>query len=429
MAMSLAELNGSSATVGKWQVKVVSGKKEEYEYTYSGKQKKGMKFECMLVSFDPTCYCVAVWKMVQGNQQAVEQAAAKFKDGTLWTMSAVSLETQTKRQFISASHKMVVNLAHTKMTAVLQSLHNIACDVAPPSTVAEILQLQSTQCFDVSALVRSVTGEATVQTKYGTRERASVCCVDGSQMPEQDVFEKPQFAQLQFTIFQRPGGKDLELIKASVGQALSFFRLSYQQGSSGNFEVVTSQNFRCRPAVGDKAARLTTTAAVLQSLQSDSLGNVTKEWEGNFVAKDYVNTAAMQTTFALLSTTLSPTQDIFDAETLWQLNFAELVAPARASNVWTLDQKRVWFPSVLRVFSGEVAVWVREKPALQLASAEDANSFRQAVIDGELLFPLLSNVRVLRTVKSGSGAEEPGEKGDAAKVNLVVQGTKGRPRR
>ena len=55
MALSLAELNATSATVGEWQVKVVNGRKEEYEYTYGGKQKKGMKFECTLVSFDPTC--------------------------------------------------------------------------------------------------------------------------------------------------------------------------------------------------------------------------------------------------------------------------------------------------------------------------------------------------------------------------------------
>ena len=92
-------------------------------------------------------------------------------------------------------------------------------------------------------------------------------------------------------------------------------------------------------------------------------------------------------------------QAIFDKETLWQINFAELVAPARASDIWTLDKKRVWFQTVLRDFSGEVAVWVREKPALQLASAQDANSFSQAVTDGEVLFPMLSSVRVLRTVE------------------------------
>ena len=415
VAMSLAELNSTSATVGQWKVKVVSARKEEYEYSYAGKQRQGMKFECILVSFDPTCYCVGVWKMLQGNKQVVEQAAAKFKDGTAWTMSRVSLETQTKRQFISASHKMVVNLASTKMTAELQSLHAIASDVAPPSSVADILQLQSKQFFDISALLRSVTGEATVQTKYGTRQRATVCCVDGSKMPNED-----KVAQLKFTMFQKPGENSLDMMTASVGKAMSFFQLSYQQGSSGEFEVVTSQNFQCRAAIGEKAASLTAEAAVLQSLQSESLGDVTKQWEGNSVAKDYVDISAMQTTCALLNTMLSPTQDIFDTETLWQINFAELVAPARGSDVWTHDKKRLWFPSVLRDFSGEVPVWIREKAALQLASTQDTKSFNHAVIDGELLFPMLSSVRVLRTVSRGSGAEEPGADGDTARVNLVV---------
>ena len=95
------------------------------------------------------------------------------------------------------------------------------------------------------------------------------------------------------------------------------------------------------------------------------------------------------------------------------------MAPAHGSNIWTLDKTRVWFQTVLRDFSGEVAVWVREKPALQLAAAQDANSFSQAVTDGEVLFPMLSSVRVLRTVKENSGAQELGED-NAATVNLVV---------
>ena len=120
----------------------------------------------------------------------MQQAAAKFKDGTPWTMSRVSLDTQAKRQYISASHKVVVNLANTTMTPVLQSLRSgIAAEVQPPSSVAETLQLQSRQLFDITALVIGVRGEAQAQTKFGPRERATVCCVDGTLMPDSGAAE------------------------------------------------------------------------------------------------------------------------------------------------------------------------------------------------------------------------------------------------
>ena len=426
--MSLAELNRTSASVGEWQVRILFGEVEEYEYTVAGKQRYGMKFECVLASTDPTCYCVGAWKMVAGDKKGVQQAAAKFKDGTPWTMSRVSLDTQAKRQYISASHKVVVNLAKTTMTPVLQSLRSgIAAELEPPSSVAETLQLQSRQLFDITALVIGVRGEAQVQTKFGPRERATVCCVDGTLMPDSGVAEpaSKKVAELQFTVFQKAGGKNLAFLNASVGKTVSFFQLSYQQDSSGDFQVVSGQRFHCRPAQGEKADTLTARAAELQSLQSDSLSSVTKVWEGNYTAKDYVATPAMQTTSALLSTMLTPTMDVFEKETLWQVNYAELLAPAPGTDVWTNDKVRVWFPSVLRDFSGEVTVWVREKAALQLAGTEDTKAFSQAAVDGDLLFPVLSSVRVLRTLGQFSGAKDS-EDGDstgiaaASQVSLVV---------
>ena len=93
---------------------------------------------------------------MKNNRAPLEAAMVKYKDGQIFLLSKVSVST-SEQQWVSTTVKKTINLANT--TAVKTSLLGVPGVVVqpePPFTVADTLQLQQTQRFDITVLVVSV---------------------------------------------------------------------------------------------------------------------------------------------------------------------------------------------------------------------------------------------------------------------------------
>jgi len=124
---------------------------DKYEYPWKGQQRTGENFVITLIcTQDPSKYCHAHLKKATANALKHGNASKVYKYGMRFVMSRGAFVTDAKIAYVSAPLKYVVNLAKTKMDAVLQGQHS-AAQPLPTSTVAGS---GANQCFDVVALVQ-----------------------------------------------------------------------------------------------------------------------------------------------------------------------------------------------------------------------------------------------------------------------------------
>ena len=118
----LLHLNSRTGPLAMWDVAVSLVRKEDYEYNWDGKPRKGQVFRCYLVSvLDPTKYCYGEVRKEKGVQANVlDKAESTFKDGLLFRISQVELSSKSKPEHNSSTHKVCVNLHKTTIVALMQ---------------------------------------------------------------------------------------------------------------------------------------------------------------------------------------------------------------------------------------------------------------------------------------------------------------------
>ena len=104
--------NKSSAKIAQLITNICHGQKTSYKYTEkkSGKEVTAYKFECFLLGEKEGVYMSGFLK---GMQQQVNDAANKFKDGQVFKLSKVSLDTWTSTTSISSPKAFRLNLEKT----------------------------------------------------------------------------------------------------------------------------------------------------------------------------------------------------------------------------------------------------------------------------------------------------------------------------
>ena len=139
----LQHLTEQSAGVGAWMLKVIEEPQEEnYTWNKSGKSGVGRKLSCVLVSEDHTQYCGGVYKKQGKEPQATQnykQAVTKYKKGTVWKVSKVSLAKQDPK-YLGCSCKVLIDMNTSTFQPVLQSTVKMPNQAAPPHDLATLLQ-------------------------------------------------------------------------------------------------------------------------------------------------------------------------------------------------------------------------------------------------------------------------------------------------
>ena len=218
---NLKSLNKSSAKVATFAAKLCDGIVEQYTYVKKGSQQQvtAHKFEVTLVGCNPQEYCKG---FVKASKEDCEKAAAQFKDGTVWALSKVVLDTYTAGQYISTPVLYRVDLFKSTMTnrdthseedKALQA--SMPPAPVPPTSVVDLTRITTNRSTDLIAVVK----EVGVQTRKSKAEEliVDVLLVDGT------MASSGNLATINVSVF---GASKIEKLKAAVGKPMAFFNLS-----------------------------------------------------------------------------------------------------------------------------------------------------------------------------------------------------------
>ena len=101
-----------------------------------------------------------------------------------------------------------------------------------------------------------------------------------------------------------------------------------------------------------------------------------------------------------MGTPVTGVEDIDSQNTLWQLNWVQVLEPPQGTTLRTQNRSRLWFPVILRDFHGSTTMYITEAAALKCSKQADVASFEDAHKNGRLCFPIVSSVKIMRNYPS-----------------------------
>ena len=184
----LGSLTKSSAKAQDFLVRVYKPRKVTWSYKsrQNGQMLEKTRFECTLLGENAEHYCEGILK---GTPAEVEAALQKFLPHTAWKLSKVGLDSQQQEAFVHTPVRVVVDLKRTRCTPVLQASQqetSLASGPAPQTTVAQMMSIKSRRCFDVMAVIHSVSD---TRNPVGHPPVADVHLVDGTLTPKSKTAE------------------------------------------------------------------------------------------------------------------------------------------------------------------------------------------------------------------------------------------------
>ena len=429
---ALAELTPASASIGTWLVKVHRDANIiPYSYMWHGERKQSQKIEVILLGEEEGSYCIGRARRPLGakDDKALQALAAKFKSGSMWKMSGVTLMSENKVH-LGSSVKVVVDLAKTTWSPVLQGTKAMPTAPAPVEQLSDIISVRSLQRCDVMCLLQNVQRDPkTRSTQDGERQLIEVAICDGSMAGEEP-------AKLTMTIWLPTtieGNEQLTLLSEAFDkkEPVSFFGM-YVEPKQEKDEVrvvcKTAKDFWWMLVGAQstlKADRLRTEAQ--QILTSNMRELATQEDWIPQEAVDYLACPATRVNVQLLQAMVQRERDALPhvdegGFVLFQLNCVRLIEPAPAEELKTKDGSRLFVPVRVIDDYGQMVLRMRESAALQASNLRSSEEFEAAVRKGGLRFPILSSIRV--RVKKGASASASASDGqliDAVIVEAAAQ--------
>jgi hypothetical protein len=124
---TLKNMNGGTAKFAKWYVRVLDPKTIDYTFIAKGLTVNACKFECILVSKDPSQYMLAVVPFDFRDTDTAKKALQKFPESSVWEITTPAFDSKAKPEFNGCPLKTVVLL--TKPTTL---------KAVPPTNKAEL---------------------------------------------------------------------------------------------------------------------------------------------------------------------------------------------------------------------------------------------------------------------------------------------------
>ena len=174
------------------------------------------RFVCILLGEDSEHDCEGTMK---GTADEVTAALQKFLPRTAWKLSRVGLDNQQQDAFVHTPVRVVVDLKRTRCTPVLQASKeetSLAMAPAPQTTVAQMMSIKSRRCFDVMAVIHSVSD---TRKPVGHPPVADVHLVDGTLTPNFKTAEAVVAVWV---------ADNIEQCRSRTGQPLLFLKHSGQ---------------------------------------------------------------------------------------------------------------------------------------------------------------------------------------------------------
>jgi hypothetical protein len=385
-------LSKQSVKVSTFKVIVCNPRTDTYEYEWEGKPRESTAWRCVLVSADdPMEYCLGEYKKTVKNKASFDKHVNAYRHGTTLVMKAVSLVDNAKTQYNNCSVRVTVNMASTTLSVVLGS--NSAVQPVPRTTVAQTTQLEQDQNFDLTALILS----RSQQRPGGDGRKAfDLELADGS---TDEASGKVQ--TLSLTLFA-PDDEFVTMLefadKAISDQVpVSFFNLrgaKVKHQDAFTFSA-SRKGFSMIIAESPKALDMKARAPALYNLEEKTPVPQT-QFNPNESFSSHSATLTTIKCIKDMATPVTGVEEIDSQNTLWQLNWVQVLEPAQGTTLRTQDGSRLWFPVILRDFHGSTTMYITEAAALKCSKQADVASFEDAHKNGRLCFPIVSSVKIMR---------------------------------
>jgi hypothetical protein len=271
--------------------------------------------------------------------------------------------------------------------------------------VAEITNIKSRRCFDVMAVIHSVSD---TRKPAGHPPVADVHLVDGTET------SKSKTAEAVVAVW---GADNIEQCRSRTGQPLLFLNIAAKY--NGELELnlwhdrlVTAE---CPGARMEKLKELAAQehfACDREQLTAKHQG----EWDPDHVSQVLTGDALLSCCAFLAMASDDPNATL---PHLLQVNGMRLDEPDPSDAVVESTGQRVFFSTNARDFSGSCKVGISQAAALALSGLDSMSEFLQAHEDRAISFPPFSNCRILRRVRHVA-AEEKQDTPDRVFVNTTV---------
>ena len=388
-------------------MRVYKPRKVTYSYKsrQNGQTVEKKRFMCILLGENSEHYCEGTFK---GSDADVNAAIVKFLPLTAWKLSVVALDNQQQDAFVHTPVRVVVDLKRTRCTPVLQASpeeSSLASAPSPQTTVAEVMNIKSRRCFDVMAVIHSVSD---TRKPVGHPPVADVHLVDGTET------SKSKTAEAVVAVW---GADNIEQCRSRTGQPLLFLNIAAK--CDGELELnlwhdrlVTDE---CPCARMDQLKELAAQehfARDREQLTAKHQGG----WDPDHVSQVLTGDALLSCCAFLAMASDDPNATL---PHLLQVNGMRLEEPEPSDAVVESTGQRVFFSTNARDFSGSCKVAISQAAALALSGLDSMSEFLQAHEARAISFPPFSNCRILRRVRQ-MAAEEKHDTPDRVFVNTTV---------
>ena len=147
----LAELLSPEAGLtSEIELKAIRNELLNYTYKQNGNAVKSQKVQVIFQSKIAEQYCVGIAKTQKHDKAELKQIQDRFQTGTTWKYKAIKLLNE-KPAFVHTTVGITIDLRKSQAQAMLQSTSFPEAPV-PTCTIADILQLQEMQRFDLMAI-------------------------------------------------------------------------------------------------------------------------------------------------------------------------------------------------------------------------------------------------------------------------------------
>ena len=386
---TLKNLNNQTAKHASWIVRVLAPRLIKYTFHARGQTVHAEKFQCLLVSKNPTQFMIGSVPFNFSTQDAAKKALEKFQSGRVFKVQDPGFDGKMKSEYIPTPIKRSLLLTKpTKLQEVpltaTQTLNDVATHVDVGMTLKQVLARAQTLLgpdgkllFNLTGKVQSMSDPKTV-TKAGRQRKVSTIeLID----QEQSVVE----------ISLWDDAHD-DMISVSVGEGITIVGCSAQRDPEGAHVKLNLW----------EGAHVLLGGPLEQALSQwtppdESIVKLTTEFAANRPLVD-PDSESLPTCAAALAN--APR---LSGDRIIQVNRCMIDAPTCEGQMFTKDGTRLYSQARLRDWSGAVDVELVAGAMLKLYGLETQTEVLDALAANKLSV-VLSRVNakgVLRATDTG----------------------------
>ena len=163
-------------------------------------------------------------------------------------------------------------------------------------------------------------------------------------------------------------------------KAVSFFCIGGAKDIDNTFSFRATKNTLMTVGTATKAEKLNENT-VLRNLHVEDI--VAFDIQSSKAARDWTQEPAIETRCKLLATfarSETGVPDLDNHESVWQMNWVQVIEPPQEQSIKTNDGSRLWFLVTVRDDSGTLSLYITEQAALTLANVIDAAGRKKCLI-------------------------------------------------